>query len=73
MFTDRRTAEFMQEVRANMSYKTVLLVYDTIWSLMRELEIKRNQSYEHNYKYVQLNYSRPELFAIWNLKVWHRI
>ena len=70
MYTDRRTAAHMQAVRANMSYKTTLLIYDSIWSLMRELEIKRNKSYQYNYKHVQLNYSLPELFAIWNLKAY---
>ena len=68
MFTDVRTASFIQESRLNSSYRTILLVYDSIWTLMHELEVKRNQSYRFNYEHVQLNLSLPELYAIWNLK-----
>jgi hypothetical protein len=69
IFADQRSAEFIVNTRANMSYKTTVLVYESIWKLMGELEVKRNRTYRHNYQHVQLNLSRPELFAIWNLKV----
>ena len=70
MYTDARTKQYIRDERVKSAYKTLILVYDDIWALMRELEVRRNQSYRFNYEHVQANYSLPELYAIWNLKAY---
>ena len=70
MFTDARTKLIIEETRMKAAHKTIILVYDDIWSLMRELEQRRNHSYRFNYEHVQVNYSLPRLYAIWNLKAY---
>lgn len=76
IFTDHKSKDFIMETRsANRSFTTILFVYNDVWHLMNELEIKRNRPYKNNYIYQQNSKDpegkihSPELYAVWNLKV----
>ena len=74
MFIDSLSYEKYKHVRpANESYRTTYYVYDSVWSLLGELERHRNMSYADNYRHNQSaleveNYHSPDMYAIWNLK-----
>jgi hypothetical protein len=75
IFTDHKSKDFIIEARsANRSFTTILFIYNDIWHLMSELELKRNRPYRYNYIYHQKNKDpegkihNPELYAVWNLK-----
>jgi hypothetical protein len=72
LFCDRNSLDKLQMYRGNKPVK--FYVYESIWDLMRALEVDRNMSYVDNYWNKQLgldpdkNLHNPNLYAIWNLK-----
>ena len=75
IFTDYKTKEFIMEYR--YTKPTIYYVYESIWQLMRELEINRNKTklyyinkyvYEQKYMDPEKNSHSPNLYAVWNLK-----
>jgi hypothetical protein len=72
LFCDRKSLDKLRMYRENKPVK--FYVYESIWDIMRALEVYRNMSYVDNYKNKQLDLDReknihnPNLYAIWNLK-----
>jgi hypothetical protein len=75
IYTDYKSKDFIELHRSNRP--TILYLYESIWQLMRELEIKRNKPeffYIKKYVYSQIDKDpeksmhNPNLYAIWNLK-----
>ena len=82
IFTDFKTKNFLINMFQHSVYKektnVVLFVYDNVWQLISQLEIDRNKSknyylnkyiYEQNSKDPEYDIHNPNLYAIWNLKV----
>ena len=75
IFTDSQSYPTFKELRKNATFRTTFYVYDTVWSLLKELEVKRNRSYLHNYQYRQYElesekFHTPNMYAVWNLKAY---
>jgi hypothetical protein len=75
IYTDPVTSKYVRRVRSELDQgETTYLIYENVWSLMRELEVIRNRSYINNYKNRQnkLDPERrthsPNLYALWNIK-----
>ena len=73
MFTTRAHMKLFQVVRKKMNLPTKFIIYEDVWSMMKELESERNRSYAYNYMHVQPgldkeSYHTPSLYAVWNLK-----
>ena len=84
MFIDRtsfdkynqlRRQVFQHDNRLNRD-KTAFFVYESIWTLVEELQLERNRTYVHNYQHIQPDLDvekskhSPELYAIWNMKAY---
>jgi hypothetical protein len=71
LFCDRKSLDKLRMYRENKPVK--FYVYESIWDIMRVLEVDRNMSYADNYLNKQLDLDReknihnPNLYAIWNL------
>ena len=73
IFTDNETKEFIYFIRSNMNYRTKIIIYENVWEIMKELEIKRNKSYIDEYlngKHSKNNKYRQDLYATWNIKAY---
>ena len=73
IFCDVESIEFMQEVRTNQVVsQSIFFVYDSVWDLMRELEVKRNASYRAAYESqaagTGTSKRAADLYAMRNLK-----
>jgi hypothetical protein len=72
LFCDKNSLDKLQKYRENRPVK--YFVYESIWDVLRKLEVDRNMSYVDNYLNKQLdldkekNIHTPHLYAIWNLK-----
>lgn len=72
IYTDFESQDKIKEIRGFLPIDLVL--YNSIWDQMKELEKERNRSYVENYQNVQPQIDREEkihsseLYAIWNLK-----
>ena len=76
MYTDSKSIEFLQANRNSSHYTTTYFIYDDIWGVMRELELRRNMSYlvpyqkEQHDKDAERRIHNPSLYACWNLKTY---
>ena len=80
MFCDKASLPTFIETRAaalsaGQTPRTTFYVYDTVWSLLKELEMVRNNSYTDNYQNYQYTlehemYHTTNLYAVWNLKAY---
>ena len=76
MYTDNKSIEFLQANRNSSHYKTTYFLYDDIWDVMRELELRRNMSYlvpyqtEQQEKDPERDIHNPSLYACWNVKTY---
>ena len=73
MYVDERSYAMLRPMRtARSTMRTVFVVYESIWDILRELEEERARNYTLNYREHQrtLDAERhaPELYAVWNLK-----
>ena len=75
MFVDTVSYERLKRARTvSNTTRTTFVVYESIWSLMSELEAERNRTYAHEYRTNQYELDEeshihtPELYATWNLK-----
>ena len=72
IFTDHLSVDAILKHRQNL--KTTFYICENIWTILKDLELERNQSYLNNYLNVQnsldpeKNIHNPNLYAIWNLK-----
>jgi hypothetical protein len=72
VFTAPNCQSFINQIRVNKTTKIYL--YNDVWDLMSELELKRNKKYVDIYKNKQhekdeeKGIHNPNLYAIWNLK-----
>ena len=75
IYTDYKSKDLIIKYRSKRP--TILYIYESLWQLMRELEISRNKSdffYINKYVYNQMDKDserkihNPNLYAIWNLK-----
>ena len=80
MFCDKTSLPTFIETRAaalstGQKPRTTFYVYDSVWSLLKELEMVRNKSYMDNYQSYQYTlehemYHTTNLYAVWNLKAY---
>ena len=76
MYTDNKSIAFLQANRNSSRYTTTYFIYDDIWGVMRELELRRNMSYlvpyqkEQHDKDAERRIHNPSLYACWNLKTY---
>ena len=76
MYTDNTSIEFLQANRNSSHYTTTFFIYDDVWGVMRELEMRRNMSYlvpyqtEQHEKDPERAIHNPSLYACWNLKTY---
>jgi hypothetical protein len=73
LFTDQKSKQKFRRIR---SVNITFIVYENVWELMKELEMKRNMKYIDNYlndqwkKDPEKAIHNPNLYAIWNLKAY---
>jgi hypothetical protein len=53
IYTDEKSKDFIYEERLATFYQTKIIVYNSIWDIMNELETSRNKSYKEIYKTKQ--------------------
>jgi hypothetical protein len=73
IFTDNKSKDYIYFIRSSMNYNTKIIVYENVWQIMRELELKRNKSYVDEYlngNHSKNNYYRQDLYATWNIKAY---
>ena len=74
IFTDKNYIEDLLILRNKFHLPTTLYITRSIWSVMKENEMKRNRTYTFNYQNKLQSLDRekhihnPNLYAIWNLK-----
>jgi hypothetical protein len=74
IFTDNKSVDYINQERKNRSSSTKIIIYESIWDVLKELGEKRGISYIDNYLNVQNSLDpekkihNPFLYAIWNLK-----
>jgi hypothetical protein len=77
IFTDNASIDFLRAHRNASLFRTYYVVYESIWSVISELEHERGKNYTQSYKHNQF-YIDPErhrghnshLYAIWNSKAY---
>jgi hypothetical protein len=74
IFTDEKSAGFINQTRKNQYSTTIIIIYKSIWEVLIELGEKRGINYYQSYLNLQnrldpeKNIHTPFLYAIWNLK-----
>ena len=75
-FIDYKSLDLFNKTIREQNLTATLYVTESIWDIMRELEIYRNKSYIYNYKNeqktldIEKHIHYPELYSVWNLKMY---
>ena len=76
IFTDKILKDYILNLRPDLKFNTIFYIYENVWSIMKELEIERNKSYQKIYineqydKDPEKNIHNPNLYAVWNIKAY---
>lgn len=75
-YVDRNSSKKFIERCLKKNLTGTVFIYDSIWTLMQQLELARGRSYINSYLTKQTlldpekNRHSPELYAVWNLKTY---